>query len=139
LSGQTGPIEQAPGLETGIRTFTRVNRPAIEATLLAHVLRDASGAAARLLLAEGESELFSSPAAIRLWQELVTWQETTTDEHEISPARFVQDRWHTQEGSFREYASELMTKEVVPEQTDFAKVVRDCLKRLQDDRRRHQP
>ena len=131
------PAGDPPAAATGgLRSFAAINQPAIEATLLAHVLRDETGQAAMLMLDEGAEEVFSTPETVALQQELAGWREQRAAGEVTSPARYVQDRWHAQTESYRRFVSDLLTEEVVPAQTDFARVVRDCLQRLQEARER---
>jgi DNA primase len=128
---------QAPGEgNLGIRSFAAVNRPAIEKTLLAHVLRDESGEAARILIKEGGEHLFTSTAAVEIFRELGLWRREQPPGAALRPARFIQDRWHDKSQVYREFVSGLLTLEVIPDQTDFARVIKDCLARLDSDRRR---
>ncbi len=127
-----------PDGHLGMRSFAAVDRPRIEATLLAHALRDGSGAAAGVLVAEAEEPSFSSPEANLLHQELTRWQAALADGERKSPADFVQERWHDMGASYRTFVSDLLTNEAVPDQTDFARVIRDCLSRLREDRQRRQ-
>jgi DNA primase len=120
------------------RSFADINRPAIEATLLAHVLKDGSGAAAGMLLQAQAGHLLATPEASQLHAELQQWLESRQSGRDSSPASFVQDRWHDKSESYRRYVSRLLTQEVVPNQTDFERVVTDCLKRLQQGRQREQ-
>jgi len=117
----------------GVRSFTTIDRPRIETTLLAHVLRDSSGEAAKLLVTDAGQESFSSPEADILFQELIRWQETSASGKSITPAQFVQDRWHNQGGDYRKFVSDLLINEAVPNQADFNRVVRDCLSRLRQN------
>jgi DNA primase len=136
--GPRGPDGRRSG---GIRSFGLLDRPAVEATLLAHVLRDASGKAALAYCRQQEEdpEPAARPEALRLQAELAAWYAAyRTDEEPRSPARFVQERWHEQDQEYRSYVSELLAKEVVPESTDFVRVVHDCLERLRGDRRRRE-
>jgi DNA primase len=133
------PVKSASGLQPGaggLRSFTAINRPVIEADLFAHVLRDESGRAAELLLEERAEGGFATAEANLLHQELTTWGETRAAGGGESPAQYVQNRWHERGELYRRYVSDLLTKEVIPRQTDFAKVVRECLHRLAGDPRR---
>jgi len=121
-----------------VRSLVAVNRPRIEATLLAHALRDRSGEAADLLVVEASAEQLTTPEAELLRQELVQWHAAAQTGKSTTPAQFVQDRWHDKGAAYREYVSDLLTKEVVPDQTDFRRVILDCLARLQADRQRRQ-
>jgi len=130
----TAPVGGSPlatGSEPeGMRSFTAINRPAIEATMLAHVLRDESGLAAETLLDAGSGYSFTTPAATLLGQELVAWQDERSNGRSIAPADFLQERWHQHDDSYRRLVSDLLTKEVIPDQTDFSRVIKDCLSRL---------
>jgi DNA primase len=136
---QPKPVGPESGLRPGaggIRSFTAVNRPAIEADLFAHVLRDESGRAAEMLIEERADGGFATAEANLLHQELTAWREARAAGGAESPAQYVQNRWHGCDESYRRYVSDLLTKEVIPRQTDFAKVVQDCLQRLAGDQRR---
>jgi DNA primase len=122
----------------GVRDFAQVNRPAIEATLMAHVLRDRSGKAAALLLNQGSGIIYSTPTARLLLEELEHWRTAVTGGRKVAPADFLQERWNSQSAQYRRYVSDLLTKEVVPDQTDFDRVIQDCLTRLLEDQRRRQ-
>ncbi len=135
-AGADKPPAPEPSREGRVRPLAGVNRPKIEATLLAHALRDETGEAAGLLLRLGEDHEFSQPEAEALRRELDRWQESGASVEPVSPARFVQDRWHEKGDPYRKFVSELLTEEVVPERTDFARVIRDCLARLQGVDRR---
>jgi DNA primase len=133
------PVKSASVLQPGaggLRSFTAINRPAIEADLFAHVLRDESGRAAELLLEECADGGFATAEANLLHQELTAWGEARVAGGGESPAQYVQNRWHGRDESYRRYVSDLLTKEVIPRQADFAKVVRECLHRLAGDPRR---
>ena len=57
---------------------------------------------------------------------------------EMPPAQFVKDHWHDKGDRYREYVSDLLMMEVVPQKTDFQRVIQDCLIRLQTDHQRRQ-
>jgi DNA primase len=132
IGEEKGEIAVGPSRQTERKflSLAAINRPRIEATLLAHVLRDPTGEAARLMLELISAESFSTPEAEALRQELALWWKDPAGP-DLPPAQFVQDRWHQKGGSFQKYVSDLLTQEIVPEKTDFTRVVRDCLGRLQ--------
>ncbi len=135
-AGTAGATDGAARTGRPVRTGRArayVDGPAIERDLLAHVLRDATGRAARTLLAEDGEECCGTPQARDLCRALTRWAAEAGD---VPPGRWVQDHWHQADGSYRNYVSDLLTREDVPEQTDFVKVVRDALARLRQSRGR---
>jgi len=145
-SGSAGPAEQAgsrtvpdgkyvpqrrragPAVR---RRLTQVNAAAIEVDMFSHILMDDSGQAARIFLTEqGDLTLHRSEARV-LAAELAAWQ---TEGVGTAPREFVVGRWNiTGDGVYRGFISQLISKEDHPQSTDFIRVVRDCLGRLQAD------
>ncbi|MCB1185244.1 hypothetical protein KDM41_17630 [bacterium] len=119
------------------RRLTRVNTDAIETDMLAHIMQDDSGEAARIFLAErGDLAMHQAPAAV-LADELAAWRDAGSH---ASPRRYVEDRWNLAgDGAYRGFVSRLINREDRPANTDFTKVVRDCLGRLRADFDRRRP
>ena len=102
-----------------------------EAEMLAHVLKDESGQAARTFLAERADLKLRTATAGELAAELEAWAATGDSGPRVPPKEFVLGRWNTVGGSeYRGFVSRLLEKEENPDQTDFVKVIRDCLGRL---------
>ena len=116
------------------RSLAQVSAEPIEADMLSHILMDDSGEAARVFLAErGDLELSRSEART-LVDEISTWAvEGGTGR---SPRDFIEDRWNSLgDRAYRDYVSQLISKEDRPDGTDFIKVIKDCLGRLGHDSR----
>ena len=111
---------------------TAVNRPAIETTLLAHALRDETGQAARLTLAMAVGYNWSTAEARALVCELQTWQASGADG---GPIVWLTAHWRGRPDPYRRFVHRLHSDETVPRRTDFERVIRDCLSRLQGARR----
>ncbi|MEZ4387502.1 MAG: DNA primase [Candidatus Krumholzibacteriia bacterium] len=126
------PKETAPRRPT-FRKLTGVHAEAVEAVLLAHVLRDASGRAARLLLSEIGDLPLSHPAARILLAELADW---AVDGAGLGPAAHIQARWHAHDGAYRAYVTDLLDKDI-PEGGETERAVRESLERLRLARRAH--
>jgi DNA primase len=108
---------------------TRIDAGRIEADILSHILMDDSGEAARVFLAErGDLELSRSEART-LVDEISAWAaEAGTGR---SPRDFVEDRWNSLgDRAYRDYVSQLISKEDRPDSTDFITVIKECLGRL---------
>ena len=139
MSGASGGSpEQARGSAgvPTIRTFTAVDVDAVEQELFAHILRDATGVAARIFLDQRQGLPLSRPESERLAGEIEAWRATTAGDPELSPATFVQERWHdTGAEGYRNYVSDLLVKEGVPEQTDFETAISQSLQRLRQGQR----
>ena len=102
-----------------------------EAEMLAHVLKDDSGQAAHVFLAERNGLALQTAGAGELVAELKVWAETGNSGARVPPSEFIVERWNTAGGSeYRGFVSQLLEKEENPDQTDFVKVIRDCLTRL---------
>jgi DNA primase len=107
-----------------------------EAEMLAHVLKDDSGQAAKVFLAERGSLQLINPAAGLLVTELEAWLEMENSGTRVPPGEFVQGRWNVAgDGDYRGFVSQLLEKEENPDRTDFVKVIRDCLGSLQRKQR----
>ena len=107
-----------------------------EAEMLAHVLKDESGQAARIFLAERGDLLLRSAGASELAAELEAWAEAGDTGPLIPPRDFILARWNTAgDREFRGFVSGLLEKEENPDHTDFVKVIRDCLGRLRRSQR----
>jgi len=115
------------------RTLTGVRREHVEAVLLAHVLRDATGAAARLLADLGADLDWSTPAAARLAAELAAWRSAGGPD---TPRTFVEQRWHAEDASYRAYVTDLLERDV-PEGGETERAVRESIQRLRLARRVH--
>jgi DNA primase len=115
-----------------IRSLRAVNAAEIEKVLFAHVLRDGSGLAARTFLADRDGLPLSHAAAERLARELEAWQaEQGSDASD--PAAFVRQRWYGDDDgddTYRAYVTDVLAKEDVPDETDFARAVKESLERL---------
>ncbi len=108
-----------------------VNRDAVAAELLAHVLRDETGSAARALQSRADQVAWPHGQAAALAAELALW---STEGRGQQPREFVTSRWNLQgDARYRGYVSRLINREDIPAQTDFTKVVEDCLGRLRRD------
>ena len=126
------PAEPAPR-RPRFRKLTVINRPHIEAVLLAHALRDGSGAGARLLAAEGAGLSWSRPEAATLAAELAAWVEAGVKE---TPRTFVENRWHAREGQYRGFVTDLLERDI-PEGGETERAVRDAIARLLQARQHH--
>jgi DNA primase len=120
-----------PVRRTTFRTMTGVRRDHVEAVLLAHVLRDGTGAAARLLVAEGEDLDFTTPAGESLARELAIWNEEGGD---LSPRTFIEQRWHDQDAGYRAFVTDLLEQDI-PEGGETDRAVRESMARLRLARR----
>ena len=134
--GADRPSEEPGNGTRRVRSLAAINRPRIEATLLAHALRDSSGDAAGFLVAEGGQTPLTTTEAETLRQDLVQWHAQAR--RDMSPAQFVQDHWHGKGDGYRKYVSDLLMMEVIPQKTDFQRVIQDCLVRLRTDHQRRQ-
>lgn len=116
------------------RKLTVVRAEHVETVLLAHVLDDASGAAARVLVAEGADLPWSRSAASELMTALQTW---AAGDGSLTPAAHVQAHWHQHDGDYRAYITDLLAQDV-PEGGETERVVRECMDRLRLARRTQQ-
>jgi len=126
-------IEPEPPRRPTFRKLTGVQTSHVESVLLAHVLRDTSGQAVRLLLEEAGDLPWSHPAAERLLAELQAWAAQGAGQ---DPATHVQSRWHAHDGAYRAYIIDLLDKDI-PEGGETERAVRESLERLRLARRAH--
>ncbi len=132
-----GDLPDTPLQRPPLRSFARVDVAAVEREMFAHVLKDTSGSAARVFLDERGELSLSCEEAERLAQELAEWHEENRDERPLAPAIFVQQKWHEPvDDRYRNYVSELLVNEEVPDRTDFTKAIRESLQRLRQGQRR---
>ncbi|HOX25078.1 MAG TPA: DNA primase [Candidatus Krumholzibacteria bacterium] len=140
-TGEPEP-EPAPSADGGepaarrvrFRTLTGVRREHVEAVLLAHVLRDSSGAAVRLFAELGADLDWSTPAAAELAAELAAWPAAPGGD---SPRSFVESRWHARAAGYRAYVTDLLERDM-PEGGETERAVRESVARLRLARRVHQ-
>lgn len=132
---ETGrPPAAAAGTATprpSFRTLTKLHREHVESVLLAHVLQDGSGAAARLLAELGADLPWSTPQAAALAAELAAWAATAPQQ---TPRDFVEQRWHEQDNAYRAYVTDLLARNIPP-RGETERAVRESLQRLRGDRR----
>ncbi len=113
------------------RRLAQVNAAAIETEMFSHILMDDSGQAARIFLAERGDLVLRREETRVLAAELADW---AAGQSGLEPREFVVGRWNTAgDGAYRGFVSQLISKEDHPQSTDFTRVVRDCLGRLQAD------
>lgn len=128
------PVAEPPPRRPPFRTLTGVRRDIIEATLLAHVLHDETGAAARLLLELGGDLEWSTPLAVTLAGELAAWGAAASD---LPPHAFVEQRWHEQGQEYRAFVTDLLARDIPP-RGETERAVRESLQRLRPTGRAHQ-
>jgi DNA primase len=134
--GDGGPGEAPPAPK---RDGPRVRRPhggvqvaRVAADMLAHALRDDTGAAAREVVAAGELPGLE-PAAATLADELRAWALAGTG---TVAREWILSRWNSVgDAVYRGYVSRLLDRDDIPASTDCLRVVNDCLKRLGRDAR----
>ena len=115
------------------RSLAAVQVARIAADMLAHALRDESGAAARELAAAGELPGLE-PAAATLAAEIGTWAADPAGGPGVR--EWVLSRWNgVGDAAYRGYVTRLLDREDIPAHTDHARVVTDCLARLGHDSR----
>ena len=117
---------EKPTPRPAFRTLTGVHRELVESVMFSHVLRDTTGQAARLLLDEARDVEWSHPAVAVLVAELDAWKQ---EDPAGSPRSFVEQRWHTQDGSYRAYITDLFERDI-PEGGETERAVRESLERL---------
>lgn len=111
----------------------------IEAELLAHVLWDDSGHAARAFLAGRDDLILVLNGAETLAGELGEWAAAVQSGPRVSPRDFVLERWNAAgDKTYRAFVSQLLDREGHPDQTDFVQVIKDCLGRLKQGHRPRQ-
>jgi len=113
------------------RTVAELYREHGEELLLAYVLHDASGAAARLMVELGTDLAWSTAAAGGLAAELAAWAATGGDQ---TPRTFVEQRWHGQTAAYRAYVTDLLERDI-PEGGETERAVRESIQRLRLARR----
>lgn len=116
----------APPPRPRFRKFTAVNTDHVATELLAQVLADASGAAARQLLAAADGIAWTRPQARLLIDELRAWAEAGGAD---TPIRFIEARWHAQDASFRAFVTDLLEHDI-PGGGDTERAVREAIERL---------
>lgn len=110
------------------RVLAQVNAAGIEEEMLTHILMDGSGEAGRIYLAERDELPLRGPHAVTLTGELEAWAAAKGD---LTPREFVVDRWNTAgDGAYRGFVSRLINRDNCPDDTEFPRVIRDCLSRL---------
>lgn len=137
VSGQApSPKRTGPRVK---RLMGRVQVDQIEGQLMAHVLRDESGDAARAFLAGRDDLILVLDGAETLAGELGEWATAVSGGPHISPRDFVLQRWNTVgDGAYRSFVSQILDREDHPNQTDFTQVIKDCLGRLKQGHRPRQ-
>ena len=102
----------------------------IETVLLAHVLEDAGGRAAALMLELWADRTMATAEGERLRGELVHWQDARAAGREVSPAAFVQERWYDMGDGYQRFVTDLLAERTEPAEGDYCRVVQDCHARL---------
>ncbi len=137
-AGEPGARDPGTSRRTGPnvrRSLARVNAPSIEADMFAHILMDATGTAARVFLAERSELELESPQARVLGDEIAAWEQAHLEGGPESPKDFVLQRWNSVgDREYRSFISRLVDLEPRPAGTDYRRITRDCLQRLQADR-----
>jgi hypothetical protein len=121
------------------RSLAQVNARSIEADMFAHILMDTTGAATlQFVDFKGELE-FDQPQARLLGSELAAWAAERGGGAALSPRDFVLQRWNTAgDQDYRNFISRLIEQTERPAGTDYVRITRDCLQRLQLDRKARQ-
>ncbi|MBM4131057.1 DNA primase [bacterium] len=115
------------------RSLAAVQVARIAGDMLAHALRDETGAAARELAAAGELPGLE-PAAATLAAEIRTWSASPGATPGVR--EWVLSRWNgVGDAAYRGYVTRLLDREDIPARTDHVRVVTDCLARLGHDTR----
>ncbi len=130
-----GPAAQpaaaaAPGGRPRGRDAGAVDVARIETVLLAHVLEDAGGRAAALMLELWADRTMATAEGERLRGELVHWQDARAAGREVSPAAFVQERWYDMGDGYQRFVTDLLAERTEPAEGDYCRVVQDCHARL---------
>ncbi len=143
-SGEQAPTEApSPAEEAGVarrargprvrRSLAAVQVERIAGDMLAHALRDETGAAARELAAAGELPGLE-PAAATLAAEIRAWAGGPATSPGVR--EWVLSRWNgVGDAAYRGYVTRLLDREDIPARTDHLRVVTDCLARLGHDTR----
>ncbi|MFO7610532.1 MAG: hypothetical protein R6X35_15315, partial [Candidatus Krumholzibacteriia bacterium] len=121
---ETGPRRPA------FRTLTGLHRSHVEAVLLAHVLQDKTGAAARLLLDLGAGLTWSTGPSAILVEELGVWSQ---EGGRTPPRDFIEQRWHVQDAAYRKHVTDLLARDIPPD-GETERAVRESLQRLRETR-----
>ena len=130
-AGAGGPPERRPR----VKPMGRVNPRPIEEDMLTHILQDGSGDAARAFLRDRGELTLVLDGAQTLADELAKWGEAVAAGPRIPPRDFVLQRWNeVGDRAYRTLVSRLLEREDNPAQTDFTKVISDCLGRLKQGR-----
>lgn len=137
----SAPSAEADGTGAGARTrgprvrrsLASVQVERIAADMLAHALRDESGAAARELAAAGELPGLE-PAAATLAADIRAWAAVPAGAPGVR--EWVLSRWNgVGDAGYRGFVTRLLDREDIPAHTDHVRVVTDCLARLGQDTR----
>jgi len=137
-----GPPDEAPVADAGRAGAQRARGPsdvdagAIEAQMLAHALRDATGRAADAMLSRLADTRLEGATSETLRRDLDAWREARAGGEAVAPAVFVQAGWHDREDDYRRYVTDLIDVEDAQDEVDHERIVRDCLERLESDRQR---
>ena len=119
-------------LKRAAALLNSINAPVIEATLLAHVLRDETGQAARTLLELAGGYQWASMEARTLVADLRDWQASHADG---GPIGWLLAHWRGRPDPYRRFVHRFRSDETVPLTADFPRVIRDCFRRLRGDKR----
>lgn len=121
-----GALDAAEDRRPSFRTLTGLNRAHVEAVLLAHVLLDDTGNAAKLLMELGTDLNWSDSNAAALAAELSAWPEGSDGD---SPRTFIERRWHERDSSYRAYVTDLLERDIPP-RGETERAVRESVQRL---------
>lgn len=122
-----------------VRAMGLVRVEQVEEQMLSHILWDDSGDAARAFLAGRDDLILVLDGAETLAGELGEWAAAVQQGPRVSPRDFVLERWNTAgDAAYRAFVSQLLDRKDHPQQTDFAKVIMDCLGRLKQGHRPRQ-
>lgn len=129
-AARPAPANRGPRVR---RSLVSVQVARIAADMLAHALRDETGAAAREVAAAGELPGLE-PAAATLAAELRAWASGPAPVPDVR--EWVLSRWNgVGDAGYRGFVSRLLDREDIPAHTDHVRVVTDCLSRLGRDAR----
>jgi DNA primase len=116
-----------------------VNPGPIEEDMLSHILWDGSGEAARAFLDGRDDLILVLAGAETLAGELGEWAAAVAKGPRVPPRDFILGRWNeVGDRAYRSLVSRLLDREDHPAQTDFKKVISDCLDRLKQGHRPRQ-
>jgi DNA primase len=134
--GPPPDVEPEPRRQRRVRFMGGVQVQNVERDLLSHVLWDDSGDAARAFLAGRGDLILVLDGAETLAGELGEWAAAVKTGPRVSPRDFILERWNTAGDSvYRAFVSQLLDREDHPDQTDYVKVIKDCLGRLKQGHR----